>query len=192
VSLTTLLAETPERAYETEYTALVVDDEQVVLDERYDNPSARLTAIVELMLANHDEVAHQDVNDVLAPFGGANPDVALAAVMALYANWGVDVDVHLSEHQRDVGPAVLYTSLTDYGDGALYIEHFPSAADRLKELRQRAANVDVTRPAAFFDDADEETCKLAIEYALMPTRGRIYLLEAKREAAGEVYVGERS
>lgn len=191
MSLTTLPANTPERAYETEYAVLVVDDEQVVLDERFDNPSARLTAIVELMLANHDEVAHQDVNDVLAPFGGANPDAALAQVMALYATCGVDVDLHLSEHQRDVGPAVLYTTLTDYGDGQLFIEHFPTAGERLRDLRQRAANVEPDREVDF-GDADENACVTAIEFGLLPTKGRVHLLEASRQAAAEIYAGERA
>lgn len=192
MSLTLPIAEAPERAFTTEYAALVIDGDQVVLDERFDNPSARLTAVVDLMLTNHDEVAPQDVNEILAPYGGANPEAALAEVMALYANWGVDVDLHISEYQRDVGPAVLYTCLTDYGDGTMFIEHFPTASERLADLRQRAANVDTIRTGEFYDDADEEACRTAIEYALLSTRGRLYLLDAKREAVGEVYVGERS
>lgn len=189
--LTTPPAERSDRAFVTEYSAIVIDKAQVVLDERFENPSQRRTAIIELMLANHDEVAPQDVNEILDVYGGANADEAVIQVMALYASVGVDIDYRLGEYQRDVGPATIYTTLTDYGDGAMFIEHFPTAEDRLRDLRFRASNVDVIRPDDFFETADEDVCRAAIEYALLPTRGRIYLLEAKRHEHGEVYVGEK-
>lgn len=191
MSLTALLPAAPARAHVTEYTALIVDGAEVSLNDRFDNASARLSAIAEALLYNHHEIAQQDVVDLLAVYGGANPDAALADLIELFANVGVHVDMHLSEHQRDVGPAVLYSTLTDYGDGTMLIEHFPTAAARLADLRQRAINIDVAHSVEFFEDADEETCRKALEYALMLTRGRISLLEARREAAGEVYVGER-
>lgn len=180
------LKEAPARAYATAYTAVVIDDATVVLDGSYDTPSARRDAVVELLLANHDEVPAEDVAEILAPFGGANADAALAKVVWLYAEHGVDV--HLGEHQRDVGPAVLYTAFTDYGDGTIWAEHYGSRDDRLSELRQRAANFADGYPVEFFDNADEETCKKVIEFALTPTNGRLHLFDAERLAVGDVYV----
>lgn len=177
----------PERAYVTAYTAVVMDDAEVVLDDSYETPSARRDAVVKLLLANCNEVPVEDVAEILAPYGGANADDALAQVTCLYADYGIDV--HLGEHQIDVGPAVLYTTFTDYGDGTTLIEHYGSRNERLTELRQRAANFADGYPLEFFDHADETTCKKVIEFALTPTRGRLFIIEADRADAGETYSG---
>jgi hypothetical protein len=174
-----------DRAFVPTYTAVVLDDATVVLDEQFENPSARRDAVVQLLLVNHDEVSAEEVDEILAPFGGANADEALRQVVALYAGYGVDV--HLGEYQRDAGPAVLYTTFTDYGDGKTAIEHYPTREARLQELRQRAANLSEGYTAAFFDTADEETCKKHIEFALTPSRGRVFILEANRHDEGESY-----
>jgi hypothetical protein len=178
--------EAPERAYETAYTAVVFYNAAAVLDESFTNPSERRSAVVDLLLENHDEVSAEDVAEILIPFGGANADVALAEVIALYADYGVDV--HLGEHRRDVGPAVLYSAFTDYGDGTTLAEHYGSRNERLKELRQRAANLSEGYPAEFFDNADEETCKNVIESALITTNGRLHLFDAKRQDEGGAYI----
>lgn len=178
---------TPTRAYAPTFTAVMIDDTQVVLDESFDTAAARRDALIETILANHDEITTEEVEEILAPFGGANADVALGEVLALLNEVGVPVDVHLAEHQRDVGPTVLYTTFTDYGDGSTYVEHYGSRDDRLLQLRQRALNVAVGYPGEFFQNADEETCKKVIEGALAPGGGRIFLLDAERHAAGEAY-----
>ncbi|MCI4659623.1 hypothetical protein [Cryobacterium zhongshanensis] len=178
--------ETPARVYETAYTAVVFDDLEAVLDESYATKSERRDAVVGLLLVNHDEVPRFFVDDILVPFGGANADVALAQVVELYSECGVDV--HLGEHLRDAGPAVLYSAFTDYGDGTTFAEHYGSRGERLKELRQRAANLAEGYPGEFFDNADEETCKKVIEYHLAPTNGRLHLFDAKRQDVGDVYI----
>jgi hypothetical protein len=191
MALTTLEPEeAPERAYEPAYTAVVFDNAAAVLDESYATKSDRRNAVVELLLTNHDEVPAEDVAAILMPFGGANADVALAEVAGLYAEYGVDV--HLGEHLRDVGPAVLYSAFTDYGDGTTFAEHFGSRGQRLKELRQRAANISEGYPGEFFDNADELTCKKIIELALTPTNGRIHLFDARRQDVGGAYITHTS
>ncbi|MFF2053842.1 hypothetical protein ACFVU2_19715 [Leifsonia sp. NPDC058194] len=177
----------PARAYAPAFNAVMIDDAQVVLDESFDTASARRDALIETILANHDEITTDEVEEILAPLGGANADAALGEVLALLNEAGVPVDVHLAEHQRDVGPAVLYTTFTDYGDGSTYVEHYGSRDDRLLQLRQRALNVAIGYPSEFFQNADEETCKKVIEGALAPGGGRIFLLDAERHAAGEAY-----
>lgn len=187
MSLTiTGLPQASDRAYETTYTAVVVDDATVVLDESYDTESERRDAVVSLLRSNHDEVDEADIEAILAPYGGASADEALEQVVSLYADFGVDV--HLGEHLRDVGPAVLYSAFTDYGDGTHFAEHYGSRDERLKELRLRAANISVGHPAEFFDNADELTCKQLLEFALTPTNGRVHLFEATREDVGGAYI----
>jgi len=183
----TLVDDGAARHHTPTFTAVVVDGATVVLDEQFENRSARRDAIVQLLLVNHDEVSEAEVEDILAPFGGANADEALSRVTALYAGYGVDV--HLGEYQRDAGPAVLYTSFTDYGDGTTFIDHHPSRKARLKMLRQRAADLTEHLDGSFFDTADEETCRRYIEFALTPTRGRVWLTEAARHSDEEVYSG---
>lgn len=178
--------EAAERAYETAYTAVVFDKATPVLDESFATASARRNAVVELLLNNHDEVPAEDVAEILIPFGGANADEALRQVIWLYADYGVDV--HLGEHLRDVGPAVLYSAFTDYGDGTTFVEHYGSRGERLKELRQRAANLSEGYPIEFFDNADETTCRNVIEARLDPTNGRLHLFDARRQDEGGVYV----
>lgn len=182
------LEEAPTRAFVPAYTAIVIDEAAVVLDHSYDTPSARRDAVVELLGANHDEVPTEDVEAILIPFGGANADVALAQVVGLYADYGVDV--HLGEYLCDVGPLVLYSSFTDYGDGTTFVAHYASRDERLAELRQRAADFSEDYPMEFFDKADEETCKRLIEFALTPTRGHLHLFDAKRRDVGDSYVSE--
>jgi hypothetical protein len=189
MSLSTLEREAaPIRAFETEYTAVVIYGPEVVLDESYPHQSARRDAIVELLLANHDQVSKQDVDAILAPYGGAGADAALAEVFGLFFQYEPDLDMHLGERQRDVGPAVLYSAYTEYGDGTTVAEHYGSRDERLQQLRQRAANVAEGYPLEFFQNADETTCQKVIEYMLRPTNGRLHLFDAKRQAEGDAYI----
>ena len=178
----------PTRTVVTEYSAVVLYGPSVVLDETFEHPSARRSAVVELLLANHDELAHQDINEILAPFGGANADEALRQVLEQYASHGVDVDVNLGERQRDLGPAVIYTTFTDYGDGTTTTVHVGSREQRLTDLRERASHLSV-HEESFFEDADEATCVDIIETALKPTRGRLLLMEAERRGSTDVWIG---
>ncbi|ROR76007.1 hypothetical protein SAMN06295974_3847 [Plantibacter flavus] len=175
----------PTRVYETAYRALVLDEEQVVLDASFEHASARRSAIVDLLLSNHDEVPSADVDDVRAPFGGADADAATAQVVALFVDAGADINCYLSEAQVDVGPLVMYSAFTDFGTGELSIEHYGTAEERLSALRDRAGIF--TDDEEYFLAADEETCSTAIEMALSPTRGRLYLVEATRDPADGSY-----
>lgn len=178
----------PARAYATSYDVTIVVDGERALEESSATASERLTDIVDWLLETYDEVDLSDVNETLAPFGGANAPAALDAVLALYADSGVDdFDMYLSERRRDVGPQRLYTVLTDYTDGTVFVEHYPSAEERLTALRQRALTVDDRHPAEAFLTADEALCKTVIDAALASS-GRLLLFEADRAAEGETYM----
>lgn len=178
-----------ERAYSTVYSAIVVDDTVVVMDELFPNPSARRDAVVGLLTSNHDEVTTEEIESILAPFGGANADVALQLVLAAFQQAGASVDVVLNERQQDVGPAALFTTFTDYGDGTYVVEHYGSRQIRLDQLRIRAEAVATDYPDGHFDDADEESCRKALEYQVARNSGRVYLMDASRHAAADVYTG---
>lgn len=180
----------PERFYETEYTAVVFEKGSPVSSDAYPTESDRRNAVVGILLTTYEEVSAEAVAQILDPFGGANADEALRQVLRLYAEFGVDA--HLGEHLRDVGPAALYTAFTDYGDGSTFVEHYASRQERLTELRQRAANLAEGYPVEFFDNADETTCKKVIEYALMPTNGRLHLFDAQRQDVGGTYTSYNS
>ncbi len=179
----------PSRAYETVYSALILVDGERSLEEEFPTQAERRDAVIEWLLHHSDEIDREDVDEALAPFGGANADVALDQVLELYADAGEDdFDLYLSEAKRDVGPQTLYSTLTDYGDGSLYVEHHPTPEARLVQLRQRALTLDSRHPEDFFLTADEATCQKVIETALMSSgKARVYLFEADRAAEGETY-----
>lgn len=176
------------RTYVPEYTAVVVDDTAVVLDERFATAAERRDAVVALLIANHDEVPTAQVEEILADDTDENIDETLSEIASLYADF--DVDVYLGTHRRDVGPTTLFTAFTDYGNGETFIEHYGSRDERLAQLRDRAAHAGPEYPDEFFQNADEETCRRIIETALSPTKGTVLLLEAVRHVAHQdVYTG---
>ena len=178
--ITTLNAEdASQRAFAMAYTAIVFDDGSPVLDEVYPTPHARRDAVVELLLTNHDEVPATNITAILAGFGGAAADTALQQIAWLYAEY--HVDLHLGERLVDVGPSVLYTAFTDYGDGTTFAEHYGDRDERLAELRQRATNLAESYPLEFFTTADEEVCRKAIEFHLVAANGRLHLFDAQRQ-----------
>lgn len=177
-----------QRVHETEYTVLVTDELDTVLNEAYPHPSARRDGVIELLLANHDEVEEAEVVELLASRGGADADAALNDVVALFNDRGAQISVTTGERQRDVGPLWLYTAFTDYGNGSYWIEHYPTKADRLAELRQRALSL-TEDSSSDFSDADEEACQRVIDGALARTRGRVVLIEAIRHSVDESWAG---
>lgn len=188
--MTSLAPTTNGRATKTVHSVVVVDEGTIVLDETFDTPSARRAAVADLMIQNHDELASQDVVEIMAPFGGADADTALELVIDAYASVGVDVTVHLGTRTQDIGPAELFTVLTDYGDGAIVTTHYPTRELRMTELRSRAAEIAHDHyPADFFSDADEETCRKAIEYHVAGRKGRVYLVDAARQAVDDIFTG---
>ncbi|WP_311245275.1 MULTISPECIES: hypothetical protein [unclassified Microbacterium] len=177
------------RAQKTVHSAVVIDETVVVLDETFETPAARRSAIVDLLLANHDEVTPEDVVEILAPYGGADADSALVEVVNEYVQVGVDITVHLGTRQLDAGPASLFTVLTDYGDGTTTITHHPSHDGLLQELRTRAAEITGPDSEDQFAAADEKTCIAAIGRNLVQTGGRLYVMSANRQDEGETYTG---
>jgi hypothetical protein len=186
-----LVCEVTQRALGNMYTAVVVDSSETVLNELFAEPHMRRDAIIELLMANHDEVSATDVEEILAPFGGAQADVALENVIELYIEAGVDIDVYLGSHAIDAGPARLYSTFTEYGDGTSFVEHHSTKEDRLQELRDRVAGL-----ITGFDTAEEITatatetsCQKFIESQLASTNGRVILFETLRQSDG-VYLSE--
>jgi hypothetical protein len=182
------LAPEPARAIATEYTVLVTDELDVVLNDAYPHPSARRDAVIDLLLANHDEVEQHEVDEILAPFGGANADAALNEVVNLFVERGTGITVTVGERERDLGPMTIYTAFTDYGDGSYWVEHYPTREARLAELRDRAGALSESH--ASFEDADDETCRRAIDGELSKTRGRVILIEAIRHSVDESWAGQ--
>lgn len=180
----------PDRATAAEYTVLVTDELNTVLNDAYDTPSARRDAVVELLLENHDEVDKSEVDEILAPYGGANADVALNDVVCLFVERGAQIDVTVGTRARDLGPMRIYSIFTDYGHGSYWIEHYPTAAARLSSLRERALTLSDAGDQTVFDDADEDTCRRAIDGALASTRGRITIIEALRHSTDESWAGQ--
>lgn len=180
----------PERATVTEYTVLVTDELDTVLNDAYEHASARRDAVVELLLANHDEVEQSEVDEILLSYGGANADVALNEVVTLLVERGAEIDVTVGTRERDLGPMRIYSTFTDYGNGSFWIEHYPTAEARLASLRERAFTLSDTGDVAMFADADEDTCRRAIDGGLAPTRGRITIIEALRHSTDESWAGQ--
>lgn len=178
------------RATTTEYTVLVTDELNTVLNDAYPHPSARRDAVIELLLENHDEVEQSEVDEILGSFGGANADVALNDVVTLYVERGASIDVTVGTRERDLGPMRLYSAFTDYGNGSYWIEHYPSADDRLESLRERAFALSTETEENAFAEADEETCRRALDGALASTRGRVVLIEAIRHSTDESWAGQ--
>jgi hypothetical protein len=176
----------PERAYELVYTAVIFYDNETVLDEVYATASARRDAVIAVLGSNHDEIEPEEIEAILGPFGGADATTALGQVISLYADY--DINVHLGEVTRDVGPAFLYTSFTEYGDGTTFVEHYGSRDERLTELRLRAMHLDDGSPVEFFDNANEATCKDTIEERLTPFGGRLHLFDAQRQDVDGAYM----
>lgn len=88
---TTLAQSNPGWPQRTCYSATIVDGGELVLTELYPERWQRRNAVVELLDVNHDEVDAADVQAILDSFGGADPDQALARILALYADLGVNV-----------------------------------------------------------------------------------------------------
>ncbi len=177
----------PTEQYVTIYTAVVLDNEALVLVEDFAHASARRDAVVELLLVNHDEVEPERIERILAPFGGANADVALGHITALYEPYGIKV--FLTEKTRPRELAALYTIFTDYGDGDTYIEHYASQEARrdalLERVRQFYTDVD-GNPLP--DDVTEAALTQILETLfLISTRGRVYLSQATRHASRDVF-----
>lgn len=182
-----------ERRSRTVYSSVLVDGGDVVLNEVHATRAERRDALVDCLRQNHDEVDPREVDAVLDGFGGADPDGAAERVFALYESAVTGgLAMALSEHELDDGPAVLYATFTDYGDGTVAGEMHASAEERRLALRERAI--------AFYEDlsgeglpldADEKTLAgIMTNLFLSDPDGRVVLFEARREAEGDTWRSE--
>ena len=151
------------------------DDGACVFEGVFEHASARRDAIIEHLLENYPgaDASREDIEELLAPFGGANADVALGEVYNLFIDEGVDM--HLSEIEVPVAaPERLYAVFTDYrdGDGSTALAVFASASERRDDLRERLENLDVD--GAYNMDEDE-AAETFVSRALAPTGGVVYL-----------------
>lgn len=191
---TTTLTPEDTRAFEPRYGALVVNDDlTVAIDELFETRYRRRDAVIKTLLDLYPEVTQAEVDEILVPFGGATPDVALNKVIALFSDLDTPLDIHLSAHLVDIGPMTLHSTFTDYGTGEVTIEHYESKDDLLAALRVRAADIvngngDVLRED-FYDTSDEEECVRIIVDFISPTNGCLHVMTAARQMAGSGYLG---
>lgn len=175
----------PQRLLKPCYYALLLDENTTGLFSGFPHASARRDAVIEALTSNHDEVTAAEIDDVLAPFGGANADEALAQVVQLFVEQGADITVTLETVMVDAGPYKIYSMITDYNDSETPViaEHYESATQRLHALRERAENVyDGNRGGDFdFRLADEGQCLAVLNTMLLSTNGKIMLTEAVRQ-----------
>lgn len=170
------------------YYALLLDEGSTGLFSGFPHASARRDAVIDALTSNHDEVEPAEIEAVLAPFGGADADEALAQVVNLFVEQGADITVTLETAMVDDGPFKIYSVITDYNDGSTPVvaEHFESKQDRLQALRERADNVYDRRVQGDFDFclADEAQCLNVIRAMLLPSQGTVMLTEAVYRSQG--------
>lgn len=177
----------PQRILTPRYYALLLDEGSTGLFSGFPHASARRDAVIDALTSNHDEVEPAEIEAVLAPFGGANADEALAQVVNLFVEQGADITVTLETAMVDDGPFKIYSVITDYKDNVPVVaEHFESKRERLQALRERAANVYDRRVQGDFDFrlADEAQCLNVIRAMLLPTQGTVMLTEAVHRGQG--------
>lgn len=172
------MVDSPSHAPDTRTVFLgqLFDDGSCVFEDVFPHASARRDAIVEHLLDNYPEadVGREEIEEILAPYGGADADNALSEVYDLFSD--ESVDMHLSEiEDPDRLPERLYAAFTDYrdGDGTTSLVVFPTAAERAQNLAERLENMSRHIEA----DASEGTLVEALTNELSPTGGTVYLEE---------------
>lgn len=168
------------------FSAVVITNGTLVLNEEFPHASARRDAVVEVALAQHPGVDRAEIREILAPYGGANADHALGVVVDLFKSRGAQLDVHLVEVEREPEPVSVFGAFTSYGDGDVACVIYPTAEARQEGLRNQVEH--------FYEDPDgnplppdvsEENLVKILETAyLLPTEGRIHLFEAVRDGDG--------
>lgn len=177
----------PVRRRRTVHSAVIVHDGNVVMNEVFESAHDRRDAIVEHLRVNHDEVESDVPVRVLDRFGGASPDEAVLTVFACYEDAvNEQLLLDLAESEIDDGPAWLYGTLTDYGDGTVAAEAQGSEQGRADALRERVSMFYedlVGEPLP--DDADEAFLSRVMNTLFLdPARGRLYLFEMQRNDEG--------
>ena len=187
--------EAAERRSRTVFSAAVAHEGAIVLNEAFATAHERRDAVVEHLRVNHDEVESETVALVLDRFGGASPDTAAEAVFALYEESVMgQLSLSLGESELDDGPAVLYGTLTDYGDGTIAAEAQGSAEERLDALRDRAGQFYEDLSGEELPENTDETFLVHVMNTLFldPTKGRAQLFEMRRRDEGNNWRSEIS
>ena len=175
------------------YSAVLVDDGHVVLNEVHDTLGKCRDTIVDCLRQNHDEIDPKDVEEILAAFGGADPETATERVFALYSNaLQGSMSMNVSEHELDDGPEVLYATFTDYGEGTVAGEMHASAEERRRVLRERVLNFyEDLSGEELPEDADEALLAgIMTNLFLSDPNGHVALFEVRREAEGSTWRSE--
>lgn len=166
------------------FSAVVISNGTLILNEEFPHASARRDAVIEVALSQHIGVDGAEIREILAPFGGANADHALKLVVDLFKSRGADIDVHLVELEKDPQPSSIFGAFTVYGDGDVACVLYPDLAARQEGLRNQVEH--------FYQDADgnplppnvseENLVKILETSYLLPTEGRVHLFEAVRDS----------
>jgi len=162
----------------TVFLGQLFDDGSCIFEGVFEHASARRDAVVEHLLANYPGAdaardGGREVHELLAPFGGANADVALREVYDLFSDEGVDM--HLSEVEVPVVlPQRLYAAFTDYadGDGSTALAVFATRQERSDDLagRLRDMGEDVDEGAS-----EDELIEAFTSRVLAPTGGAVHV-----------------
>lgn len=181
--------------------AIVYYDGSLVFEENHPTRRERFDAILEHLKDNYSEISDEQIEDLLADYRPnltaddddeeLYDDALDKIVSELYAVYLGDITIHLDEPKTPVAaPSVLYSMLTNYGDSAepivmdgteseMIIEHFPTAALRLKSLRERASSfAELFGYKTNYSQADETQCLEIINWALTATEGKVSLLQS--------------
>lgn len=134
----------------TRYALIVIDDGERVLNETYEDDTARADALHEAISVNHDEIEPAP-SEVVAD--------GTEAVLSWYAEDLdlVDLDVYVDEIEvAPTAPNQLYHVVTIYPEGEVGVDSFVSATARKLGLVERAAHLEL-------DTDDEEEIVEQIE-----------------------------
>lgn len=192
--MTILQAYDPSMEHRKVLQAVIIHDHQCLLDQAFDTPELRRDAVLWVLSQELDIVEEDRVRQVLATHPD-DVDAGLEEIVQMHTDADGGVVVYLTWMFVPTGPKELHTVLTDYGDGTQVIEHYPTAAARLEQLRGRAALLasNGTEVDEFFAAADQETCRRTIEGKLVPVMASVslYTSRARQDGSGS-WLGEGS
>lgn len=157
------------------------DDGACIFEGVFEHASARRDAIIESLLTNYPgaDVSREEIEEILAPYGGANADSALSEVYYFFSDEGVDM--HLSEIEVPGRlPKRLYATFTDYrdGDGSTSLVVFTTATERAQDLAERLEEMEEEDMGHHREaDTSENALAEALTNKLSPTGGTVYLEE---------------
>ncbi|MFJ2662563.1 hypothetical protein [Arthrobacter koreensis] len=128
----------PVEDQDTRFALVITSDGTLVNNTTHDTRRARRDACVDVLQTMFGGVADIKVRDILRLFGGADPDVAIGQISALYEEEGIDIyleDVPVPEDRVPGLPVALWSIFQGYDNAAQNtILHFPSREERMDHL----------------------------------------------------------